>query len=222
MKIFKIFLIIFLYSNTYCFESKKYFYTLAHWLISAGPSWIESYKFFLMLNDNKAVEFFGDKDLDQDEQNYIRLTLQKNLCGSWNNIKIKEIKEDIRIYIPHSMICTDTIIFINPDIYDIISKEERIECIIEAGKLIQSKFVLTSTCFLALLPICTNKIINSYTNLLDKLTNHFQIKNEYILKTKKIHHFILKFCLSQFFINKFLTIAYFKNQAIKCRYNGNK
>lgn len=187
---------------------------LFYWTISAGPTWYEAYKFSILLSDERTLKLFGDECVEVDEENYIRSVLDEYVPGNWETIPIKSIKEDIRIFIPFPLICTDSIIFVNPDVYDLFSRTELQEVIIEIGRMIKSKFTLTSTFFLALLPFATHFSVKLYINLIESLAKKLQIRrNSFINELTEFHTSVTDSAICKLLLNYVVAEIYFRYKA---------
>lgn len=187
--------------------------------VSSGLTWLEAYKYIFLLQDKNAQDLLGDQDLEDQESNNIRTKLNQNINYNWATFPIKVIKEDLRIYIPYALICTDSIIFINPDIYDLVSDEEKNSAILRVGIMIKEKHVRNSALFLTILPVFTHLIIKMYTVLIEDINNKLLPKkfkeNIFMSALAKAHNYIIESNLLKFFINLAISTKYFNFKANK-------
>lgn len=198
--------------NLKALDAKSILKSTLHWTISAGPTWSEASSYISLLSDKNTFDLIGDEDFSSEESKKIKDYLNKKICFNWNKIPIKVIKEDLRVNVPYSMICSDSIIFVNPDIYDLINQEEKNQEILQIGTLISNRHTLSTGIFLSALPIITHFGCKVYTNIIKKIYKQIpkKIKNYKTKLVLKTHNFVANSCLFKLLINKLLTKAYFK------------
>lgn len=191
------------------------FSSVAHWACSAGPSWLESYKYGLLLSDSYAMSLFGSEDANTAEKEKIYNLLSHAIAGDWKTIPIKLIKEELRPVIFYALVCTDSVIFINPEFYDVLPPEEQEAAIMYAGTTMSEKHVLKLTTAYAAIPFMTHFGTKLYSSLVRKITSllpaYFQ-KAPLLNKLAQAHNTLVTSAPCKLLINTYLSTAYYKYQ----------
>ena len=138
----------------------------------------------------------------------------------WDQIEIKEIKPELRIFIQKPFICTDSIIYVNPDFYDpasdFRSEFEREALILEIGWIISTKYIQKSALFLMTLPILTNTGLNLLSHLAETAKNKQKEKRK-ISKLLSILSVVSYNCITKYILNVSLFNAYKKIELQKSK-----
>jgi len=123
--------------------------------LSSFFNFAEAYQYFSRLFDDKALETFGNEDPDPDTEFFVRLVFAQTDCRFASPVKIKVLRPELRGVVYGAFVCTDTIIFLNPQYYTVLSQDQKRAILAQACMMMQQRHTLTSTLYLTLIPVFT-------------------------------------------------------------------
>ncbi|MBA3954964.1 hypothetical protein H0X48_06615 [Candidatus Dependentiae bacterium] len=191
---------------------------LGHWAVAAGPSWLEAYKYCLLLSEKQALEFFGDDDLTPELTVSLRYHLKQVNYEHWNTLPLKSIKADMQPSVYSPLVCTDSLLFVNPDFYNELTEGEKKAVIAHAVNMIEQKQILTSACVMAVIPFVTQTLTTTYTYCTESLylkLPHILRSTPFIKNTIAAHNYVATSAILKVILNHIAADMYYKYTAKK-------
>lgn len=203
-------------NNKYTDKAYKAVKTAGHWGAFAGPIWAEAYNYVSLISENQALKIFGTEDVSKETDKEIRKQLKEIKFEEADEIIIKILKPEMRNYVISAIVCTDSIIFINPEYYDILDRQEKNAVITRAAIMIESKHLKQNALVLSLIPLVTHCAVQGYEASIKKICNIMpeRFSNRCLKKICVGHTYIIGSWLGKLVINTALSSAYFKVKAL--------
>lgn len=188
---------------------------IAHWTLSAGPLWAESYSYFSLLSKEHAFKTFGHEPVSLVTEQEIRSFLAELNFKDYSSITIKLLKESMREYVLNAVICTDTILFINPDYYSILTTREKKAILSRISYMIESRHLEKNTFALAAIPVATHFLTQAYKKCIDYIVPSY-IKHSSVTKNMyDLHTYSTTSWAGKLFVNILASTLYLKFNALK-------
>lgn len=201
--------------NVNCFIQKlpEPIKAIGHWALSAGPLFADAIHYVALFSEEYAAKVFGNENADSQTERFVQHILQECGITQPENIKVKLIKEEAREFVLSAIVCTDSTIFINPSIYNFLSKSEQKALITQASVMMQKNHIGTNAIFLTLIPIATHFVTELLKSGLDQAFEFCPSKDKQIpQKTYTGLKYIIGFWATKMAINSWLASLYFKYQ----------
>ena len=191
---------------------------VGHWALSAGPWFADAIHYVALFSEEYASKVFGDEEADFTTETFVHHVLHE--CGvNSNKIKVKLIKPEARDFVLSAIVCTDSTIFINPTIYNFLTKNEQRALIAQASVMMQKNHLGMNATVLAMIPIATHFLTEGLRSLLKQQFKDSQLIKDNVI-AKKIYdgaRYGLGFWATKLAVNSMLASLYFKYQSK--RYN---
>ncbi len=186
----------------------------SHWALSAGPWFADAIHYVALFSEEYANKVFGDEDADSQTESFVRHVLHE--CGVRNseNVKVKLVKPEARDFVLSAVVCTDSTVFINPGIYNFLSKSEQRALIAKASVMMQKNHLGMNAAIMAAIPLITHFATETARAL---IKSHFS-KSDYVKNSiigKQLYNgtrYLLGFWATKLVINGMLASLYFEYQ----------
>lgn len=191
---------------------------VGHWALSAGPLFADAIHYVALFSDDYASKVFGEEPAEYQTSLFVHHVLHECGVSHTSNIKVKLIKPEARDFVLSAIVCTDSTIFINPSIYNFLSKNEQRALIAQAAIMMQKNHIGTNAAVLAFIPIATHFITESTLWIIKQTFENSSQEVQDSPLTKTLYNgskYVISFWATKLAINSILASLYFKYQARK-------